>query len=75
MATTADASDIARLLDAFNREYNDPTPGPEVLGQRLVQLLATDVVIAVLADDPPVGVALLTLRPNLLVRRACRFAR
>ena len=65
VATTADASDIARLLDAFNREYNDPTPGPEVLGQRLVQLLARDVVIAVLSEDPPVGVALLTLRPNL----------
>lgn len=65
VATTTDASIVARLLDAFNREYDDPTPGPGVLEQRLVRLLASDSVIAVLIGDPAVGVALLTLRPNV----------
>ena len=65
VANPADASSVARLLDAFNREYGDPTPGPEVLEQRLARLLAGDSVIAVLAGDQPVGVALLTLRPNV----------
>lgn len=36
------------LLDAFNREYDDPTPGPDVLAMRLAALLAagdTDVLL------------------------------
>lgn len=65
LATTADAPSVALLLDAFNREYDDPTPGPEVLEQRLVRLLAGDDVVAFIAGDPPVGVALVTLRPNI----------
>jgi GNAT superfamily N-acetyltransferase len=55
---------VARLLDAFNREFHAPTPGPEVLAARLRRLLAGAGVIAVLAGDPAVAVALLTLRPN-----------
>lgn len=65
MAKTADAPSVARLLDAFNREYDELTPGPELLEQRLVRLLAGEEVIALLAGDPPVGVALMTLRPNV----------
>ncbi|MDE3206659.1 MAG: GNAT family N-acetyltransferase [Acidobacteriota bacterium] len=56
---------VARLLDAFNREYGDPSPGAEVLGRRLDRLLAGDDVFAVVVGDPPVGVALVTLRPNV----------
>ncbi|MBV8862965.1 MAG: GNAT family N-acetyltransferase, partial [Mycobacterium sp.] len=55
----------ARLLDAFNREYHMPTPGPEVLACRLRPLLARTDVIACLTGDPAVGVALATLRPNV----------
>ena len=53
------------MLDAFNREYHAPTPGPDVLTARLHSLLAGSDVIAFLAGDPAVGVALLTLRPNV----------
>jgi len=53
------------LLDAFNREYHAPTPGPDVLIARLHSLLAGSDVIAFLAGDPAVGLALLTLRPNV----------
>jgi GNAT superfamily N-acetyltransferase len=56
---------VARLLDAFNREYQVSTPGPEVLAARLRRLLAGTEVIAFLAGDPAVAVALLTLRPNV----------
>jgi GNAT superfamily N-acetyltransferase len=65
VATAADAVTVARLLDAFNREFHAPTPGPEVLAARLRRLLAGTDVIAVLAGDPVVAVALLTLRPNV----------
>ena len=64
-ATPSDAETVARLLDAFNREYHAPTPGPEVLATRLHSLLAGGDVIAFLAGDPAVAVALLTLRPNV----------
>ena len=33
-ATEADALAVARLLDAFNREYDEPTPGVDVLAAR-----------------------------------------
>jgi GNAT superfamily N-acetyltransferase len=64
-ATPSDAETVARLLDAFNREYSTPTPGPDVLTARLHSLLAGSDVIAFLAGDPAVGVALLTFRPNV----------
>lgn len=65
MAETSDAVDVARLLDAFNREYGEPTPGPDVLERRIVRLLAGDDVVAVLVGDPPAGVAVVTSRPNV----------
>ena len=44
-AAPSDAETVARLLDAFNREYDAPTPGPGVLTTRLHSLLAgTDVI-------------------------------
>lgn len=64
-ATPADAGDIARLLHDFNTEFDTPSPGAEVLAPRLSTLLAGDSTVAVLAGDPPVAVALVTLRPNV----------
>ena len=65
VATAADAAIVAALLDAFNREYDTPTPGEAVLATRLERLLVGEDVIALLAGDPAVAVALLTLRPNV----------
>jgi GNAT superfamily N-acetyltransferase len=65
LATTADAGEVARLLDAFNREFGDPTPGPDVLEERLTRLLAGDDVVALVVGGPPMGLALLTLRTNV----------
>ncbi len=65
MATAAQADTVAGLLDAFNREYDTPTPGKAVLATRLGGLLTRGDVIALLTGDPAFGVALLTLRPNV----------
>jgi GNAT superfamily N-acetyltransferase len=64
-ASPADAAVLARLLDAFNREYGDPTPGVEVLAGRLERLLAGATALALLAGEPPAAFALLTLRPSV----------
>jgi hypothetical protein len=64
-ATVADAAVVADLLDRFNREYDTPTPGPAVLAARLARPLSSHNVVALLAGDPAVGLALLTLRPNV----------
>lgn len=64
-ASAADAEDVARLLDAFNREFATPTPGTKVLARRLVGLLGGDTVLAFLAGDPAVAVAVVTMRPNV----------
>lgn len=65
VATVAEVVTVAGLLDAFNREFSTPTPGPAVLATRLRRLLAGGEVIALLAGDPAIAVALLTLRPNV----------
>jgi len=65
VATVEDAGTVARLLDAFNREFDTASPGPAVLTQRLQRLLTGKDVVALLAGEPAVGVALLTLRPNV----------
>lgn len=65
VAEVADARRVAELLDAFNREFATPTPGPDVLAARLGTLLAGDAVVAFLSGEPSVGLALVTLRPNV----------
>jgi GNAT superfamily N-acetyltransferase len=65
LATPSDAAIVAELLDRFNREYGTPTPGVHALTTRLERLLGGSDVFAVIAGAPAVGVALLTLRPNV----------
>lgn len=64
-ATVAEASIVAELLDSFNREFNIPSPGPVVLTARLERLLSGGEVMALLAGEPAVGTAVVTLRPNV----------
>ena len=65
LATVADAAEVARLLHDFNSEFDTPTPGVEWLEARLPELLAGEDTFAVLAGDPGVALALVTLRPNV----------
>lgn len=64
-ATPDDAPRIAELLHAFNTEFDSETPGVEVLTRRLRALLAGPSTFAVLGGEPAVGVALVTVRPNV----------
>lgn len=64
-ATPLDAARLAELLHAFNTEFDTETPGVEVLAGRLRTLLGGTSTFAVLGGDPAVGLALVTLRPNV----------
>lgn len=64
-ATADEAEIVAEMLDAFNREFSTPTPGVEVLAERLRALLAGDDLVALLSGEPAVGVAVLSFRPDL----------
>ena len=68
LATPADVPRIAELLHAFNTEFDTPSPGPDALEPRLRALLdgGDDAgTFAVLGGDPPLAVALVTLRTNV----------
>ena len=65
LATPDDAAEVAGLLHDFNTEYDTPSPGVEVLTERLRGHLAGDAIFALLAGSPAVAVALATVRPNL----------
>jgi GNAT superfamily N-acetyltransferase len=74
LATVEDAGEVARLLHDFNTEFDTASPGPDVLAARLRVLLAGDDTFALLAETadatgaaaaPAVGLALVTLRPNV----------
>jgi GNAT superfamily N-acetyltransferase len=62
-ATVAEAATAAALLDAFNREFDTPTPGPEALAARIGELVAEGGIVILLAGQPAVGVAVISLRP------------
>jgi GNAT superfamily N-acetyltransferase len=64
-ATAEDAQHVAALLHDFNTEFDTPSPGAAALADRLRDLLPGGATIALLAGDPAVGVALITLRPNV----------
>jgi GNAT superfamily N-acetyltransferase len=63
-AQPADAEAIGRLLHDFNREYDDPTPGPRKIAERIAQLLAVDTKV-LLGGAGPDGLAVLRFRPSV----------
>lgn len=64
-AEVADAGEVGRLLHDFNTEYDDYTPGPEAMGKRIAELLASGDVTVLIGGDGPDGLALLRFRPSL----------
>jgi ribosomal protein S18 acetylase RimI-like enzyme len=64
-ATTADAQDVGRLLHDFNTEYDDITPGPRALAERMRQLIGSGETAVLLAGDGPDGLAVLRFRPAI----------
>lgn len=65
LAGSADADRIGQLLDAFNREYDEPTPGPSKLAKRIVQLIEGGDSVVLLGGGGPDGVAVLRFRGSI----------
>jgi ribosomal protein S18 acetylase RimI-like enzyme len=67
LAGLDDAGDIGRLLHDFNEEYEDVTPGADVIAQRLGPLMQSGDAAVLLVGDGPDGFALMRFRPSLWV--------
>jgi ribosomal protein S18 acetylase RimI-like enzyme len=74
-AEIADAEVVGKLLHDFNSEFDEPTPGPRALANRVRQLLATGETTVLLGGREPHGVAVLRFRPALWTEaRECYLA-
>ena len=65
IGVSGDGATLARLLIAFNHEFETPAPDLPTLTRRFETLLVDSMVLTVLAEtDEAVGFALVTLRPT-----------
>jgi ribosomal protein S18 acetylase RimI-like enzyme len=64
-AGAADAEAIGRLLHDFNTEYEEITPGPEAIADRVRELMAGDDFVVLLGGSEPRGLAVLRFRPSI----------
>ena len=60
-----DAEAIGRLLHDFNTEYDDVTPGPKRIAERVAGLMGGDDLAVLLGGAGPDGLAVLRFRPSL----------
>jgi ribosomal protein S18 acetylase RimI-like enzyme len=56
---------IGRLLDDFNNEYGDPTPGADVLAARISKLLEDGDTKVLLIGEPPAGLSVMRFRKSI----------
>jgi ribosomal protein S18 acetylase RimI-like enzyme len=63
--TAQDVKVIAELLDTFNREFDTPTPGTDVLRERVGELVDDEHAVFLLSGEPAIALALITLRPSV----------
>lgn len=66
-ATAADAEPIGRLLHDFHVEFDEPTPGAAVLGERAGRLIARGEAVFLLAGED--GIAQLRFRASVWTGR------
>jgi ribosomal protein S18 acetylase RimI-like enzyme len=64
-ADLADAEAIGQLLHDFNSEFDEPTPSPPELAERVRQLLAEGQIVVLVAGTGPDGLAVLRFRPAI----------
>jgi ribosomal protein S18 acetylase RimI-like enzyme len=62
-ATPGDAPRVARLLHDFQAEYDEPSPGAEILEERYGELIRSKEMIVLLVGEGPDGFAQLRFRP------------
>src|SRR3954454_19233932 len=56
------------MLHDFNTEYDEPTPGPAALADRIRELIERDDFAVLLAGSGPNGLAVLRFRPSIYSR-------
>ena len=66
MAGPADAEEVAELLDRFQLEFDEPTPGAQVLAGRVRDHIGRGLSVFLLAGPHGVGVGQLRFREWLL---------
>ena len=65
-AEVEDAGVVGRLLHDFNTEFDEPTPGPQKLAERVALLLSGAETAILLGGEPePHGLAVLRFRPAI----------
>lgn len=64
-ATAADADLLARMLDDFNAEFGDPSPGPETLARRVSGFIADGTKTYLLTGPGPDGFAQVSFTPSV----------
>ena len=64
-AGAADAEAVGRLLHDFNTEYDDFTPGPQRLAERVRQLIDEGELTVQVVGSGPDGLAALRFRPSI----------
>jgi ribosomal protein S18 acetylase RimI-like enzyme len=67
-ATAADAEAVGRLLHDFNTEFDEATPGPAALAERVHELVDTGEITVLLAGGGPDALAVLRFRPSIWSR-------
>jgi ribosomal protein S18 acetylase RimI-like enzyme len=65
-AEAADAGAIGRLMHDFNSEFDEATPGPRVVAERVRALLAAGEITVLLGGAGPDGLAMLRFRPAVM---------
>lgn len=68
LASPDDARAIGRLLHDFNTEYDEPTPAPDELAERIRELLGEGTTDVLLCGDGPDGLAVLRYRSAIWTR-------
>ncbi len=66
IAVSADSEEVAELLDRFQAEFDEYTPGAKVLARRVREHIAGELSVFLLAGPTHVGVAQLRFREYLL---------
>ena len=60
-----DAAAVGRLLHDFNVEFDEPTPQPHALGERMRELIEGGETAVLLAGEAPDGLAVLRFRRSM----------
>jgi ribosomal protein S18 acetylase RimI-like enzyme len=64
-AGPADAQVIGGLLHDFNTEFDEPSPGPQVVADRVRELMRSGDFAVLLVGSGPNGLAVLRFRPSI----------